>query len=304
MKLNLDEIRKPIYLGLAIASISSIHLASFGFFLPSHIRPMLDVSFNTNLIVNLFLVITTSAFFARYAPQILLAIFAHLRENQIHFIYFRRGYYRAPTFYYACQNYASQSTEKRKKTLSQYRRFGRTSARLNNFVSDKIQEAFPIVSYEKYQIHTTVVLALLTFLVFYVGLSGLLIFLFALVLHGALHSYFSYNSDFRFKIFNHVFSGDDPNYSPSDEVSFDIENLICAAITAAVVSSIAGPARLSHLANSGEALLAARDVNRVSSIIGTTSNGVIVFEDGFKFISFPLDISNTVASEEEQGAVK
>ena len=278
---------RQIIIALVIfLSLGSIHYVTFIIGIPTELRSLIDMYFKLNFVSNLLLVSTFSIVVARYFPVFLLAVFVFVIEQVVMIKYWRRGYRRAATPYRMFETDLIRNPESRKAFAKRLKRFGKKDARLDNLVSDQVQSLLPVLIYEKNKVEVTVLLAIFIFQIFYIGYwHSFLLSAGGVVFFGMYRAYLSYNSSFRFRISGVSFAADDPNYSPSSH-GFDSEDLLILAVTCALVVAIAGPIRLSAILEGPSVRIVTGDQWIVGRLVGATGNGIIYYENDYKFTPF------------------
>lgn len=257
-----------------------IHIAGFGFRLPSSLQIMLDLSFKAELAFQFALTLAVSLFLGRYMPAIAITMEATVRLIAIYREYRRRGYSRArPQFF--------RSADVRRKSFAEAfldsQRMTRFDRRFENFVKRRIQDTTKINSYDKYKAIVTSVLAVVFMSIYYVGIVRCsLVCLMALVSIILFIIYDEYGDDLFWRINGGNESGD------SADLSLNVRAIPAIIATLVISSGVLGYLRCDYLIYSAKFYL--NDVNSETklSIVAKTSMGFVIYDHDrseFGFVS-------------------
>jgi len=274
-----------VFLGILL-SLGSIHYVTFVFGIPRELHSLLDAQFKANFFASLLLIATFSVVCARYLPLFIVAFVTFVVTNSIEHEYWKRGYRRVAVAHGRFREGRMWDSALREKYELELQRFGRNNARLDNFMSNKVQSLPFVRIYERKKLEFSIFGSVLVFLLFYLKFlpAGSLVAL-GSIIFGILSNYQRYNDDFRFSLFGYKFSGDDPEHKPSEN-SWNLDDAVLAAITCALIFAAAGPMRL-QLALESEGVNFDLKGEQVSGqIIGTTGHGILFFTNRFGFAPF------------------
>jgi hypothetical protein len=287
------ETRELVIAILILLSLAGVHYTFFVYALPSGLRALIDLEFKSDFFADFFIAASISLIIGRYLPEMLLAFSAYFYEASVECSYLKRGYQRLAKPLGLLKKENLLDRQKRSHYLKRLRRFGRNEARFSNFITHKIHSLMPIRFYERHKASVTVFFALLVFGYLYIGpVAGFLISISGIVF-AALSSYYGFKDPYIFRLKGLRFRGDDPNHDSAEAEGFDTRDLMLFALALVVVCAIAAPLHLEKLKD-GDRVTVNWAGNEISgSIIGSTSNGIIVFSQDFLFISHPLSATPT-----------
>ncbi len=282
--IGIDNIRKLGSLLLVLLSISALHYTAFILNIPENLRPLLDLNFKLSFISGMFIIGTFSIVTARYIPVLLLAILTMIIQITIEVKYTERGYRRAKLGAARFKDGRIKDNDARKE-FERELKFGRNEARIHNLVSNKIHSTLPVLWYERNKLLITISMATFEFLFYYIGLaSALMLTSFGWIIFLAFSVYSSFNSSYRFKIFGYSFTGDD-NRSEVTETTLDLDDLLYAAITLAILAPISGHLRMEKVLSGKEISISHEGANSKGVLVGVTSSGVLIYTNTFQFYS-------------------
>lgn len=253
--------------------------------IPENLRPLLGLSFKLSFVSGLIFIGTFSIVSARYLPVLLLAVFTMIISFAIEYKYTKRGYRRAKLHFAAFYDGRITDREARDEFIPKIK-FGRNEARIHNLTSNIIHTALPVLWYEKNKMSITSGLATLVFLFYYIGLiSAVILTFFSVILFSALLIYYTYDDGYSFKIFGYTFNDTDDSTENFD-TGMDLDNLLTAAVVAAVIAGVSGHLRMQTVLNGKETTITDGGSLSQAILIGVTSNGVLIYKDTFEFRSF------------------
>lgn len=283
--LGVDTVKKVAALFLITLSLSTLHYTAFILNIPENLRPLLGLSFKLSFVSGLIFIGTFSIVSARYLPVLLLAVFTMIISVTIEYKYTKRGYRRAKLHFAAFYDGRITDQEARDEFIRKIK-FGRNEARIHNLTSNIIHTALPVLWYEKNKMSITSGLATLVFLFYYIGLiSAVILTFFSVILFSALLIYYTYDDGYSFKIFGYTFNDTDDSTENFD-TGMDLDNLLTAAVVAAVIAGVSGHLRMQNVLNGKETTITDGGSLSQAILIGVTSNGVLIYKDTFAFRSF------------------
>lgn len=269
---------------LILFSISALHYTAFILNIPENLRPLLDLNFKLGFVSGMFIIGTFSTVTARYLPVLLLAIVTMIIERTIEIKYTKRGYRRAKLHTAILMDGRIHDKAAREE-FERSVKFGRNEARFHNLLSSKIHSVLPILWYEKYRLPITFIIATLVFLFYYIGLTPALILTFSgWIIFLALVTYAGFDNGYKFKLFGYVFKGDGKR-SEETEKTLDLDDLLYAAITLAMLAAISGHLRMDKVLSGKEITISQGGSSSKGILVGVTSNGVLIYTDTFQFNS-------------------